>query len=194
MAPTNQPCLCRVGESVVRAALASDQAGGSHILAGGEDFTSHAAHEIPVDAGPDRAGPGVLRGGRTQPVPFSAEPTFSAANFVRHLEPARKKRGRAPLITDNAPRHKSKKVRRHPERNPDVIPLHLPAAGPGLSAVGVVRGQARYGPVTSEFHAMLDGTTAAVSEHPRTCAIRAGIYKYLMRSVLGGIFTACQYR
>ena len=31
--------------------------------------------------------------------------TFDAADFVRYPEPARKKRGRVMLITDDAPRH-----------------------------------------------------------------------------------------
>ena len=109
--------------------------------------------------------------------------TFNAANFVRYPEPARRKWGKVLLITDNAPRHKSKKVRRHPERTPDVMLLYLPVARPELSAAGEVRGQAKYRLVAPGFYATLDGLKAAVPGHFRTCAIKAGIYKYLMRSL-----------
>ena len=101
---------------------------------------------------------------------------------MRYPGPARRKRGRALLITDNAPRHRSRKVRRHPERTPGVVLPYLPAAGPELGAVGEVRGQAEHGPVTPGFCATLDGPKAAVPGHSRTRAIKAGVYKYPMRS------------
>ena len=115
--------------------------------------------------------------------PMRTYDTFNAANFVRYLELARKKWGRVMLIMDNAPWHKSKKVRRYPERTPDVMLLHLPAAGPELSAVEEVWRQAKYRLVTSEFYSTLDGLKAVVSEHFRICAINVDIYKYLMRSL-----------
>ena len=87
------------------------------------------------------------------------------------------------LITDNAPRHKSRKVSRHPERTLDVMLLYLPASGPELSAAGEVRWRAKYRLVTPGFYATLDGLKAAVPGHLSTCAIRVDIYKYLMRSV-----------
>ena len=77
--------------------------------------------------------------------------TFNAANFVRYLGLARKKWGRVMLIMDNAPRHKSSKVRRYLERTPDVMLLYLPVARPELSAVEEVRGQAKYRLVTPGF-------------------------------------------
>ena len=91
--------------------------------------------------------------------------TSDAANFVRYLELARREWGRVLLITDNAPRHKSKKVRRYMERTPDVMLLYLPVARPELSAAGEVRGQAKYGLVTPGFYATLGGLKAAVPGH-----------------------------
>ena len=70
--------------------------------------------------------------------------------------------------------------------------LYLPAAGPELSAVEV-RGQAKYGLAAPGFCAALDGLKDAVRGHFGTCAIKAGIYRYLMRSLWGEIFTARQY-
>ena len=69
------------------------------------------------------------------------------------------------------------------ERNPDVLLLYLPVARPELGAVEEVWRQAKYRLMTSEFYWMLDELKAAVSEHFRTRAIKADIYKYLMRSV-----------
>ena len=48
--------------------------------------------------------------------PMRTHGTSSAADFVRYLELARRKWEEVPLITDNAPRHKSGKARRYLER------------------------------------------------------------------------------
>ena len=96
---------------------------------------------------------------------------------MRYLELARRKWGGATTITDNAPRHKLRKVRRYPERTTDVLLLYLPVARPELSAVEEVWGQAKYRLITSEFYATLEGLKATVSEHFRTCAIKVDIYK-----------------
>ena len=124
---------------------------------------------------------GAVAGDGTRPMRTYG--TSSAANFVRCPGPARRKWGRVLSIMDNAPRRMSKKVRRCLERIPDVMPPYLPVARPELGAVEGVRGQAKYRLVTPVFCATLDGLKAAVPGHFRTCAIKAGICKYLMRSL-----------
>ena len=57
---------------------------------------------------------------------------FNGANFVRYLELARQKWGKVLMIMDNASQHKTKKVRRYLEQNPDVRILYLPVARPEL--------------------------------------------------------------
>ena len=68
---------------------------------------------------------------------------FNTINFVRYLELACKKWGKVTLIMDNTSQHKSKKVRRHPERNPDILLLYL-LVRTELSAVEKVWRQAKY--------------------------------------------------
>ena len=108
---------------------------------------------------------------------------FNGTNFVAYLEQARKKWGKILLIVDNAAQHKSKRVRRYPGQNPDVMVLYLPVAGPELSAVEAVWQKAKYGLITAEFYRTLDDLKAAVSEYFRTCSIKVDIYTYLVRSI-----------
>ncbi len=108
---------------------------------------------------------------------------FNGANFVRYLELARQKWGKVLMIMDNASQHKTKKVRRYLEQNPDVRILYLPVARPELSAIEEIWRQAKYRLITSESYRTLDDLRRAVSEHFRTCSINVDIYTYLARSV-----------
>ena len=117
---------------------------------------------------------------------------FNGTNFVAYLEQARKKWSKILLIMDNAVQHKSKKVRRYLEQNPDVMVLYLPVAGPELSAIKAVWQKAKYRLITAEFSRTLDDLKAAVSEYFRTCPITVNIYTYLMRSIWREILSVRQ--
>ena len=108
---------------------------------------------------------------------------FNSTNFVAYLEQARKKWGKILLIVDNAAQHKSKRVRRYPGQNPDVMVLYLPVARPELSAIEAVWQKAKYRLITVEFYKTLDDLKAAVSEYFRTCSITVNICAYLMRNI-----------
>ncbi len=89
---------------------------------------------------------------------------FNGANFVNCLDRVRRKYPEgAPLIMDNAARHKSGKVRKYPERNPETEVMCLPAAGPELSAIEEIWRQAKYGLITSEPREAADELRTAVS-------------------------------
>lgn len=108
---------------------------------------------------------------------------FNSANFVDYLEQARRKWGKVLMIMDNAAQHKSKKVVKYLEQNPDVMIVYLPVARPELSAIEAIWKQAKYRLITSEFYKTVDDLKAAVSEYFRTCSINIDIYAYLMRHV-----------
>ena len=108
---------------------------------------------------------------------------FNGANSVRYLEPARQKWEKVLMITDNASQHKTGKVRRYPEQNPDVRIPYLPVARPEPGAIEGIWRQAKYRLIMSESYRTLDDLRRAVSEHFRTCSIKVDIYTYLARSV-----------
>ena len=87
------------------------------------------------------------------------------------------------MSMDNASQHKTKKVRRYLEQNPDVRILYLPVARPELSAIEEIWGQAKHRLITSESYRTLDDLRYAVSEHFRTRSINVDIDTYLARSV-----------
>ena len=109
---------------------------------------------------------------------------FNAANFVNYLAQLRRKYPEGVLlIMDNAVQHKSKKVRKYLERNPEMEVLFLPVARPELSAIEEIWRRAKYRLITSKYYKSSAELRTAVSEHFRTCSIKIDIYAYLKRSV-----------
>ena len=101
---------------------------------------------------------------------------FNGANFVRYPELARQKWGKVLMIMGNASQHKTKKIRRYPEQNPDVRILYLPVARPEPGAIEEIWGQAKYRLITSESYRTPDDLRRAASEHFRTCSINVDIH------------------
>ncbi len=97
------------------------------------------------------------------------------------------------MITDNASQHKTKRVRRYQEQNPDVRILYLPVARPESGAIGETWGQARYQPITSELYRTLDDLRRAVSEHFRTCSVNVDIHTHLARGARDEIIFGRRY-
>ena len=98
------------------------------------------------------------------------------------------------MIMDNASQHKTGKVRRYPEQNPDVRILYLPVARPEIGTTEEIWRQAKYRLLTSESYRTLDDLRRAVSEHLRTCSINVDIHTYLARSVWDEIIFGRRYR
>ena len=75
---------------------------------------------------------------------------------------------------------KSDHVRLPKDLRTGAVP-HLPAAGTGPGAAWEMHGQAKCRLAAPEFYWTIDGLKAGVSEHPRACAIKAGVHACLMR-------------
>ena len=124
-----------------------------------------------------------------QPVPKgSAEDThqqffrtydrFNALTFVAHLKEPQKHFGKAVLICDRAPQHRSRLVREFLRKNKNVKIMYFPKGTPYLNAVEECWRQGKHRLLVFEYYRTFSDMCLVISTYYRTAWFNLELIKY----------------
>ena len=112
---------------------------------------------------------------------FRTYDRFNTSTFILYLKELQKHFGKVAMITDRAPPHRSKLLRRFLRRNKNVRILYLPKGSPHLNAVEECWNQGKRMLLVSEYYRTFSDMCSAISTYYRTARFNLELLKYANR-------------
>ena len=104
---------------------------------------------------------------------------FNASTFVAYLKELQRHFGKAVIITDRAPQHRSKMVREFLRTNKSIRIMYFPKGSPYLNAVEECWRQGKRKLLVSEYYRTFSDMCRAVFTYYRTARFRLELISYM---------------
>ena len=115
---------------------------------------------------------------------FRTYDRFNASTFVAYLKELQRHFGKAVIITDRAPQHRSKVVREFLRRNKNIRIMYFPKGSPYLNAVEECWRQGKRRLLVSEYYRTFSDMCRAVFTHYRTTRFRLELINYVNKKTV----------
>ena len=112
---------------------------------------------------------------------FRTYDRLNTSAFILYLKELQKHFGRVAMITDRAPPHRLKLLRRFLRRNNNVRILYFPKGLPHLNAVEECWNQSKRMLLVSEYYRTFSDMCSAISTYCRTARFNLELLKYANR-------------
>ena len=109
---------------------------------------------------------------------FRTYDKFNAITFVAYLKELQKHFGKAVMICDRAPQHRSRLVREFLRKNKNVKIMYFPKGSPYLNAVEECWRQGKRRLLVSEYYRTFSDMRLAISVYYRTAQFNLELIKY----------------
>lgn len=106
---------------------------------------------------------------------------FNTLTFILYLKELQKHVGKVAMITDRAPPHRSKLLRKFLRRNKNVRILYFPKGSLHLNAVEMLEPRQAHALLVSEYYRTFSDMCSAVSTYYRTAQFNLELLKYANR-------------
>ena len=110
---------------------------------------------------------------------FRTYDRFNAVTFVAYLKELQRHFGKAVLICDRAPQHRSRHVREFLRKNKNVRIMYFPKGSPYLNAVEECWRQGKRRLLVSEYYRTFSDMCMAISTYYRTARFNLELIKYV---------------
>ena len=110
---------------------------------------------------------------------FRTYERFNAVTFVAYLKELQRHFGKAVLICDRAPQHRSKLVKEFLRKNKNVKIMYFPKGSPYLNAVEECWRQGKRRLLVSEYYRTFSDMCMAISTYYRTARFNLELIKYV---------------
>ena len=110
---------------------------------------------------------------------FRTYDRFNASTFIAYLKELQRHFGKAMIITDRAPQHRSKMVREFLRTNKNIKIIYFPKGSPYLNVVEECRRQGKRRLLVSEYYRTFSDMCRAVSAYYRTARFNLELIKYV---------------
>ena len=110
---------------------------------------------------------------------FRTYDRFNAVTFVAYLKELQRHFGKAVLICDRAPQHRSRHVREFLRKNKNVKIMYFPKGSPYLNAVEECWRQGKRRLLVSEYYRTFSDMCMAISTYYRTARFNLELIKYV---------------
>ena len=110
---------------------------------------------------------------------FRTYDRFNASTFVTYLKELQRHFGKAVIIADRAPQHRSKTVREFLRTNKNIKIIYFPKGLSYLNAVEECRRQGKRRLLVSEYYRTFSDMCRAVSTYYRTARLNLELIKYV---------------
>jgi len=114
---------------------------------------------------------------------FRTYERFDTPAFIMYLRELQKHFGKVAMITDRAPPHRSKALRRFLRRDKNIKILYFPKGSPHLNAVEECWNQGKRMLLVSEYYRTFSDMRRAVSTYYRTARFNLELLKYANRKI-----------
>ncbi len=115
---------------------------------------------------------------------FRTYDRFNASTFVAYLKELQRHFGKAVIITDRAPQHRSKMVREFLRTNKSIRIMYFPKGSPYLNAVEECWRQGKRKLLVSEYYRTFSDMCRAVFTYYRTARFRLELISYMNKKTV----------